>query len=101
MLPCGPRARADLRQMGYNSLLFSFNIHFYGLDKLPILNIMKVRVWPWSNFDFIRINFSKLQNVKVVGREKISISKDVNDKAKQYSKLFEGGKDRKKETAYI
>ena len=96
MLPCGPRARADLRQMGYNSLLFSFNIHFYGLDKLPILNIMKVRVWPWSNFDFIRINFSKLQNVKVVGREK-----DVNDKAKPYLKLFEGGKDRKKETAYI
>ena len=63
MLPCGPRARADLRQMGYNSLLFSFNIHFYGLDKLPILNIMKVRVWPWSYFDFIRINFSKLQKV--------------------------------------
>ena len=62
---------------------------------------MKVRVWPWSNFDFIRINFSKLQNVKVVGREKISISKDVNDKAKKYSKHFEGGKDRKKETAYI
>ena len=57
---------------------------------------MKVRVWPWSNFDFIRINFSKLQNVKVVGREK-----DVNDKAKPYLKLFEGGKDRKKETAYI
>ena len=57
---------------------------------------MKVRVWPWSYFDFIRINFPKLQNVKVVGREK-----DVNDKAKPYLKLFEGGKDRKKETAYI
>ena len=45
--------------------------------------------------------FQTSEGIKVVGREKISISKDVNDKAKQYSKHFEGGKDRKKETAYI
>ena len=45
--------------------------------------------------------FQTSEGEKVIGREKISISKDLNDKAKKYSKHFEGGKDRKKETAYI
>ena len=34
-------------------------------------------------------------------RKNQHFKRDVNDKAKKYSKHFEGGKDRKKETAYI
>ena len=76
MLPCRPGARPNLRQMGNNSLI-CFNIQFYGLIILPIVKIMYVRIWPWYDFDCICIDFSKLQNVYIIKKEKGSISKVV------------------------
>ena len=40
---------------------------------------MYVRIWPWYDFDCICIDFSKLQNVYIIEKEKGSISKVVAD----------------------
>jgi hypothetical protein len=40
---------------------------------------MYVRIWSWYDFDDICIDFSKLQNVYIIEKEKCSISKVVAD----------------------